>query len=233
MDFAGALVGFLLTCMVLSYIFGDNPLFRFTIYLFIGVAAGYAGAVALRNVILPNLIYPLFKLASGDYSIGVILAVIPFGLSLLMLAKLSSRIGRIGNPVMAFLVGVGAAVAIGGAISGTLLPLITASTNLFDLTTLPGDNPASVLLTIIGRIISIVATLTTLIYFHYGTRQGDGTQAQRSPWIEGIAGVGQVFIAITFGIVFDGVYAASLTALIERINALIDYFFAFLSFFGF
>ncbi|NJN44470.1 MAG: hypothetical protein HC806_06945 [Anaerolineae bacterium] len=53
LDLTGTVLGFLLTCMVLSYIFGDNPLFRFSVYLLVGVAAGFAGAVAVRNVISP------------------------------------------------------------------------------------------------------------------------------------------------------------------------------------
>jgi hypothetical protein len=44
--------------------------------------------------------------------------------------------------------------------------------------------------------------------------------AERQPWIEGLSKVGQVFIAITFGALFAGVYTAALTAFIERIQFL-------------
>jgi len=235
LDLTGTILGFLLTCMVLSYIFGDNPLFRFSIHLFIGAAAGFAGAVALRNVIFPNLIVPVFNLVGGDFSIPALLSLVPVILSLLMLAKLSSRLGPVGNVSMAFLVGVGAAVAIGGAVTGTLFPQTEAAMNQFDLTTLQGSDPADAFLDLIGRVISIVGTVATLIYFHFSTRQGDrqsGTNAQRSGWIESIALVGRIFIAVTFGVVFAGVYIAALTALIDRLNALIEYVFSILGFFG-
>ena len=232
LDLTGTILAFLLTCMVLSYIFGDNPLFRFSVHLFIGVAAGFAGAVVLRNVIYPNLILPLFNLADGDFSTSSLLSLVPILLSLLLLAKLSSRLGRVGNVSVAFLVGVGAAVALGGAVTGTLFPQTTATINQFDLTTLQGDNPADAFLDFLGRFISITGTLATLLYFHFSTRES-GTNAQRSAWLEGIASVGRVFIAVTFGVVFAGVYTAALTAFIERLNALIEYMISILGTLGF
>uniref|UniRef100_A0A7C4KI20 2-oxoacid dehydrogenase acyltransferase catalytic domain-containing protein n=1 Tax=Anaerolinea thermolimosa TaxID=229919 RepID=A0A7C4KI20_9CHLR len=45
--------------MVFSYLWKDNALFRVAIYLFVGVSAGYVGAVACRQVLLPRLILPL------------------------------------------------------------------------------------------------------------------------------------------------------------------------------
>ena len=55
LDLAGMAVSFILTVLVLLYAFEDNALFRLAVYLFIGVAAGYAGAVALKDVLLPRL----------------------------------------------------------------------------------------------------------------------------------------------------------------------------------
>ena len=55
------LVGFVLTLMVFSYIFGDNFLFRLASYLFVGVSGGYVGALVIDQVILPRLIYPLLE----------------------------------------------------------------------------------------------------------------------------------------------------------------------------
>ncbi len=238
LEFSGTILGFLLTCMVLSYIFGDNPLFRFSVHLFIGVAAGFAGAVVLRNVIFPNLILPLMTIAGGDYSIPSLLALIPIVLSLLLLTKLSPRLSRVGNVSMAFLVGVGAAVAIGGAVMGTLFPQTEAAMNQLNLTTIaqgtdPGS-PGSAFIELIGRFVSIIITVLTLIYFHFSTRTGDRASGvnQRPAWLESLAFAGQIFIAVTFGVVFAGVYTSALTALIDRLNALIEYIYSILGFFG-
>ncbi|HNB53300.1 MAG TPA: hypothetical protein PK530_15220 [Anaerolineales bacterium] len=229
-DLIGAILGFLLTCMVLSYIFGDNPLFRFSVHLFIGVAAGFAGAVALRNVIYPNLVLPLLSVAGGDSSLPTLLSLVPVGLSLLLLTKLFPQMGRAGNLSMAFLVGVGAAVAVGGAITGTLFPQTTSAMNQINLNLIENATaPNTAFQDLISGIISISVTVLTLLYFHFTTRQNT---TERPAWLEAIAFGGQIFIALTFGVVFAGVYTAALTALIDRLNALIEYVFAILGFLG-
>lgn len=53
-------VSFLLTLMVLSYLIGDNPAFRVAVYIFIGVAAGYAAAVVWHQVLDPHLLSRYF-----------------------------------------------------------------------------------------------------------------------------------------------------------------------------
>ena len=129
-DFAPAIVSFTLTLMVGTYIIRDNPLFRFALHLFIGVAAGYAGAVALNGVILPQVIGPFFQFFSGGGLDILVLAVPPLLLGLLLFAKLTNRLAWLGTPTMAFLVGVGAAAAVGGAVLGTLFPQVQAAATL-------------------------------------------------------------------------------------------------------
>ncbi|MCB9135348.1 MAG: hypothetical protein H6636_07970 [Anaerolineales bacterium] len=230
-DLFGAILGFLLTCMVLSYLFGDNPLFRFSVHLFVGVAAGFAGAVAVRNVLYPNLILPLLSIVGGDFTVSSLLSLIPVVLSLLLLAKLSPRMGRVGNLTMAFLVGVGAAIAIGGAITGTLFPQTNAAMN--QLNTAPilqGLEPDNAFLSVISGFISISVTILTLLYFQFSTFSAGSTQ--RPAWLESLAFGGQIFIALTFGVVFAGVYATVLTALIDRLYSLLEYISTIWHFFG-
>ena len=47
LDLIGALLGFVLTIFIFSYIGGDNVLFRITTHLFVGVAAGYVAIVVI------------------------------------------------------------------------------------------------------------------------------------------------------------------------------------------
>ena len=124
-----------------------------------------------------------------------------------MLTKISPRLGKLGNPAIAYLVGVGAAAAIGGAVVGTVAPQVLASTDLFV------DNNW------FNAIVILLGTLTTLIYFQFGIRRKAKEEGagQRPAWLEAIAQVGQVFVAVTFGALFSGVYLAAITALVERI----------------
>lgn len=227
-----ALLGFLFTLMILSYIIGDNPLFRFAVSIFVGVSAGFAGAVALRSIVYPNVIWPLIRVALGNGSAQDAYAVIPLLLSVLLLLKLSKRLGRAGNIAMAYLVGIGAAVAVGGAILGTIFPQAGASMDLLDFSSLPGFQfaPADFATEVLSRFIALVGTLATLIYFHFGVRAVAGEEnLERSKWLEVIGQVGQGFIAVTFGVMFAGVYSASLMALIDRVAGIVDFFLLFFS----
>jgi hypothetical protein len=120
---------------------------------------------------------------------------------------------------MAILVGVSAAVAIGGSVTGTLLPQIAATITAFDL-----QKSASPIVALFNGGIMLVGVIATLVYFHFGARTlADGT-VRRLGLIEIIAFIGSIFLAITLGVIFAGVYSAALTALIDRLH----YFAAFL-----
>jgi len=201
-DLIGALLGFTLTLFVFSYAWGDNPFFRIATHLFVGVAAGYATIIAIYNIILPHLIFPLLSENRGE----MILAVIYLVPSALILTKMSSSLSKLGNPSMAILVGIGAAAAAGGAVIGTVSPQVSASINIFK-----DQN-------FINASVILVGTLATLIYFHFGRKKKSDQTPPTDQVIQGIGWIGQAFIAITFGALFAGVYFSALTALIERFS---------------
>lgn len=213
------LLSFLFTIMIFSYLLGDNPLFRIAAYVFVGVAAGYIAAVAFWQVLWPDLFYPM--LFENGLQNGLLF--VPLILLVLLLMKALPRISAIGAPAMAYLVGAGAAVAIGGAVIGTLTPQAFATINAFDLRA--SSNPLQSLFD--GGLI-LVGVVTTLAYFHFGARaKDDGTLSRLAP-IEWIAWVGRIFIAVTFGALFAGVYLAALTALVDRLFSMWDFIGSFL-----
>jgi hypothetical protein len=219
-------ISFLLTLMILSYLIGDNPAFRVAVYIYIGVSAGYVAAVAWHQVLVPRLIVPLLTGSVGT----VLLTTIPLVLGLLLLLKLSPRTSHLGTPSMAFLVGVAAAVAVGGAVMGTLFPQVSAAFRLpgFSSTspelaqlfnsTIPKVN----LEKLIEGLVMLIGTVSTLAYFHFGAKSS-AHGPQRGRLVSGLSWVGQVFIAITFGVLFAGVLVAALTALIERLYFIITF----------
>lgn len=222
LDLFTAGAGFLITIFILSYLFGDNVLFRLAIYVFVGATAGYVAAVAWTEVLYPSLVLPIL---SGTAFVDAAQAIgigVPLLGSFLLLFKVFPRLSYIGQLPMAYLVGVGAAVTIGGAVLGTLLPQISATFDGFDLSlaTTGGDtafmffNGAVVLLGVIG----------TLAYFHFGATQKPDGSVHRNPLLNLLAWVGRVFIAITFGVLFAGVYMAALTAMIERMDSIRNFF---------
>jgi len=69
----------------------------------------------------------------------------------------------------------------------------------------------------------LAGTVLTLIYFQFtAQRAADGT-VKRNAILEVLAWGGRVFIAITFGVLFAGVYMAALTAMLERLSSMINF----------
>jgi hypothetical protein len=220
-DMVGMIVGFVLTLMIFSYIFGDNVLFRIALHIFVGVAAGYTLAIAIYNIIWPQLIIPLLSGSSQER----LVTLVPLALGLLLLAKISPRLSSLGTPVMAFLVGVGAAAAIGGAVFGTLFPQALAAMNVFDFQSVFQGGMGG----FINASVMLVGTVSTLAYFHFGARPKKGARAEKPLWLQVVAWIGQAFIALTFGALFAGVYAAALLAMIERWDFLVQFIRSLLS----
>lgn len=212
-DLVGAILGFVLTLMVVSYVIKDNALFRLAVHIFIGVAAGYATVLVIYNVLWYQLLVPLLNNPLKQLS----LVAPPLLMGIWLLTKASPRLSRVGSPVVAFLVGVGAATAISGAISGTLFPQVGATINLFDLGA-TGLSGSKLLGWVVNALLILIGTITSLAYFHFGVRSRGDQTAQRPLWIEILSQIGQVFIAVAFGTLFAGAYAAALAALVERIS---------------
>lgn len=206
-------VGLILTLMVFSYLIGDNPLFRIAVYLFIGVASGYAATVVWHYVLMPRLFEPL-----GDPN-RLALTIVPLVLSISLLSKLAPRISWIGNFAMAVLVGVGAATAVGGALLGTLIPQAEASMEAMNTRSFLGLVDGGVML---------IGTVLTLAYFQFGAKRAADGAVKRNAILELLAWLGRIFIAVTLGVLFAGVYMAALTAMIERLSSVINFVKSFL-----
>jgi hypothetical protein len=211
-------IGLILTLLVFSYLVGDNPLFRFAIYLFIGVSSGYAAFAAWIYILWPKLFSPLLSQFGSRDLTQLILLAVPLVLTVSLLAKLSPRTSWMGNFAMAILVGVGAATAVGGALMGTLVPQAQAAMNEFDMGSVSGS---AILVRLVQAAIMFFGTILTLAAFHYTTGRAPDGSARKNGFLDGLGTAGRVFISITLGVLFAGVYMASLTAMIERLNSLI------------
>jgi hypothetical protein len=230
-DLIASFIASVLTIMVLSYLIGDNPLFKLAMHLLIGVAAGYVGAVAVHNVLIPGLIEPI--LDAGLVGLAdpqlIVAVIVPLVLVILLFLKVAPSTARYGTVSMVLLVGVGAAVIVGGAITGTLVPLTLDSMESLNpnvINQLTGETGIERLLNVI---IVLIGTLTTLFYFRFTVRKTD----VETPFaiVAGVIipgpltifkGVGKGFIAITFGVMYAGAVAATLIVLAERVQFIWD-----------
>ncbi len=214
-EIISAAIGLVLTLMIFSYLIKDNALFRIAAYIFIGVASGYAAVVIIYNVFLPRL----NTLQTNNFYQQIFFGVIPLVLGLSVLAKVNVRAAWIGNFAMAILVGVGAATAIGGALLGSLIPQFQAAIGAFDVSS--AGSGLGIASQLFAGGVMLAGTVLTLAAFHFSTRRAADGTPKRNPIIEGAAWFGRIFIAITLGALFAGVYMASLTAMIERLSSMI------------
>ncbi len=207
-DSIGLIVGAVFTVLVLTYIIGDSFLFRLAVYILIGAGAAYAAVVVIFDVLLANILQ-----ARGNVGFGLI-AVIGLVLGIMVWAKASPRFAWIGNIPMGYLIGVGAATVLGGAIIGTLGPQIVATGA--PVYTLAGEKVAELTpdaLTVHRLLTFIVAvgTIITLLSFGY-FRVGRNSPMQ----LVNVAGR-RFFLMIALGAVFALVFMASVTLLLDRI----------------
>jgi hypothetical protein len=199
----GLWIGFIFTLMIFSYVLGDNILYRLAVYVFVGLAAGYITIVTVESVILPWMRGTLLAPETGIG--GMVIGIIPFILGLLLLLKTSPRFGRAGNIAIAFIIGVGTAVALVGAISGTLLPLAMST-------------GSSVRVDVLNGFLIFLGVASTLIYFQYLARRKPNGEIQRGLLVRFFGGVGQAFIVVTLGAIYAGAILTSLTIFSERIG---------------
>jgi hypothetical protein len=203
----GLWAGLIFTLMIFSYILGDNFLYRIAVYVFVGLSAGYITVVTVENVLLPWINTTLL---SPNALVGErVLGIIPLILALLLLMKTSPRLGRIGNLAIAFIIGVGTAVALVGTISGTILPLAMAT-------------GSGVRLDVINGFFIFIGVASTLTYFEYLARRSPGGDIKRSLRVRVFGALGQVFVIFTLGALYAGAILTSLTIFSERIGFILS-----------
>jgi hypothetical protein len=200
----GLWAGFVFTLMIFSYILGDNILYRLAVYVFAGLAAGYITLVTVEGVLLPWLRGTLLSPDAVGVG-GQILGIVPFVLGLLLLLKGSPRLGPLGNIAIAFIVAVGTAVALVGAITGTLLPLAAAT-------------GSGVRIDLVNGFLIFIGISSTLVYFQYLARRQPGGEVRRGLVVRAIGALGQGVVVVTLGAIYAGAILTSLTIFSERIG---------------
>lgn len=215
-----SVIGFLLTVMVLSYLIKDSLFFRLAAYLLIGLTAGYLVVLLVNRVLLPQLIWPMGE-ASWTQRLWLL---IPLVLALLLLIGQVPKLSQLSRIPLAVLLGLSAAIAIGGAVFGTLLPQGQAVLDAFDPYRIYAE-PQLVWMRILDAGVMILGVVGTLSYFHFGQplkkseRRGDNP---RPRILQHLSKIGEVFLGITLGTVFAGIFSTALLALIDRIATLGD-----------
>ena len=218
METVGPLIAVVLTLMVFSYIIGDNVLFKLASHIFVGVALGYATIVIMYEVFIPTI-------TSGNLAN---VALPAFILSAFLLFKIRPTPNLLGNTLgsitLAFILGVGAALAIGGALFGTLIPQVSASILSINPNDYPNSETQVGAVIWLNNIIIILGTLGTFFYFTFAVRSHGYLSGLREGAIRFWAGMGRLMIIFTLGALFANTVSSRVALLISRLQFLANFF---------
>lgn len=203
----GIWIGALLTIGIFSFIYGDNPLYKFCEAIFVGVSAGHWFVTLFWTVFVAKLIRNVeiglntfitqgFSAGMADYMHWSYI----FGgiLGFLMLLRLFPKIGWLSRWSLAFVV---------GTTSGLFFINYLVSNGLrqIEKSILP--------FTSVGNIVLIVGTFCGLIYFYF-SKEHKGA-------FGGLARIGIWFLMITFGASFGYTVMSRMSLLIGRMDYLL------------
>ena len=198
------ILGAVLTFAVLSYLIGDNAVYRLAMHILVGVGAAYAVGVAIGQVLAPRMLAPV-ALSRPAEGIGPLVFGL-FGLlgCVFLLAKIFPRTAWLGNVAVGTMLGVGAGVAIGGALFGTLLPQTSAAAGSLRA---PGG--------IVIGLLLLASTVTTLLAFTYRSA------SRRTP-LGAMGLIGQGFLYVALGATFALVFISSASVLVAWLRDLVS-----------
>lgn len=208
----GAWVATGLTLFIFSFLYKDNPLFKVAEHLYVGVSLGYTIVKAYDTVVMTLIVRPI--LDKGEWSL-----VIPVGIGMLMLARYVPQAAWLSRYAFAFIVGVGAGLAIPRTISSFILKQIEDTVRPL-MTAVPGDgltfsmtllNPASNL----NAIIILFGVVSVLFYFFFSVEHTGAGKV--------VARAGIFFLMISFGAAFGYTVMARMSLLIGRLTDLIQF----------
>lgn len=210
-DVIGIWVAAILTLVIYSYLLGDTLLFRLAQHIFVGVAAGYAVVVAWHSVLAPRIgAFVQAPLENLPFLAWVILG-------LLFLARAIPRLNWLSKFPVAYLFGVGAALAMGGALSGTIVPQLGA---LFTSARADAGPNIAGLEVALYQALLVFGTLGTLLYFYFTTEKGSPLPAL---WVRVAriwGGFGKWIILISFGAILASTVISRISLLLGRMQFL-------------
>lgn len=218
-----------LTLAVMSFLYKDNPFYKFAEHLFVGVSAAYAMVVGFWTTIVGNLVPRISETLSGffqipyqegTYNFFYYLPVI-FGLMLLM--RLSKKHGWMSRIPLAFIIGTTAGLNFIGylrsdftnQIAATFIPLLGAAgewKGIGDFFSNISLSAGGQLITMLSNWVIFLGVFCGLIYFFF-SKEHTGLFGKASK-------VGIWILMITFGASFGYTVMGRISLLVGRITFL-------------
>ncbi len=223
-----------LTLCIFSFLYRDNPFYRFAEHLIVGISAGYWIVVLYHTSLTILWIEPLlasvkaFSSSEGSF-LGktgmLIVSIMPGAIGLLMFSRFFKKTSWISRWPIAFYLGVSAGVALPRFLQSFVIRQVAANmidpraiynTMSSDLTILfTYGNSTMQFWQGLGQIIILLGTICGLAYFYFS--------AEHKGIFGGAAKIGIWILMIGFGATFGYTVMARISLLIGRFNFLIGW----------
>lgn len=190
-------IGGLLTLCILSFLYKDNPFYKFAEHLFVGVANGYFLTFTVHRVLGPNLFVPLFVQGRIWYIISLTVGV-------LYILRFVPKVSWLVRIPIAVTIGYYTGAVIPATIQADIIRQIQATILTPQNFQAWNAGPTG----IIWSVILFVGVACTLSYFYF-SREHKGVLGATSK-------VGIIFIMIGFGAAFGYTVMARVSLLIGR-----------------
>jgi hypothetical protein len=208
----GVWVAAALTLCIFSFLYRDNPFYRFAEHLFVGVSAGYYIVVTFWTVLVANLWDPLvatfdgrhgapWAARLGDYRVFLLLPAI---LGLLLFSRFIRRYAWLSRWSLAVIIGVYAGLKTTGFAQGDFVAQVQGS--IQPLWTGHWGSSLSACVFTIG--------LVTSLLFFYFSREHKGVLGATSR-------VGVFFLMVSFGAGYGYTVMSRISLLIGRFQFLL------------
>ncbi|MFQ6099158.1 MAG: hypothetical protein ACE5O2_15610 [Armatimonadota bacterium] len=206
----GIWVAALLTLCIYSFLYKDNPFYKFAEHLFVGISQGWGVAMVYYNVVLPDMVKAIFPGDEPGAPEPQYVTLIPIAIGLMWFTRFIPGVRWMVRIPIACVVGWGAGINLVSVIHGFVLPQMQ-STFLPVVAKGPDGNFSA--WTSFNNVLLIVGVITTLAYFYF-SREHKGV-------LGGASKVGIYFLMAAFGAGFGYTVMARVSLLIGRVHFLL------------
>ncbi|MEO0225782.1 MAG: hypothetical protein ABIL05_02395 [candidate division WOR-3 bacterium] len=198
-----------LTLALFSFLYKDNPIYKFAEHLYVGVSAGYWIIYFWAFDVKPMLIDSFIRLSGVEKWILIIPAI--FGV--MMILRWFPRVAWISRWPISFTVGMGAGLGITAAVQGYIIPQIQGT--LLPLIVF-ANTPGQTISQSLNNILIFIGVFCVILFFYFSV--------EHKGLLKVGSKIGIVFLMIGFGASFGYTVMARISLLIGRFSFLLGVF---------
>jgi hypothetical protein len=198
LNMLGVWVAALLTLALYSFLYRENPIYRFAEFLYVGLGAGHGIVVTVDNYIRPTIKNTLIRDGRWIY-------LVPIIIGLLIYTRYIKSIAYFSRWTMAFFLGVGSGVVLTRDFKPFFTSQITATFRPLWV--------AGRLSTSLNNILLVVGVIATLSYFFFTSR--------RTGFLDYSARLGRWVMMLAFGAAFGNTVMARVSLFLGRVQFLL------------